>query len=1230
MINIQTHAIPEALSKFANNAPLLAGAEELLRVLGYSSRRTVDVGSIEDFIERFAPNNQLTERQGKLFESWSTVEIVFQLTDAEISNQNDLFETANFDEGRIKSFLFLTVDMLERVYTRTFLAETTRAINRLFAMPVILLFRHGSTLTLAVTHRRAHKLNEYRDVLERVTLIKDIRVGAPHRAHIDILSDLSLKQLIKSGVDSFDMLHEKWEQSLDIELLNKRFYLDIFAWFEWAVESCNFPDDGAGEGGAERHVIRLITRLLFIWFLKEKHLVSEDLFEDEFACSALKNHSLDSTDYYRAILQNLFFATLNTEIESRSFRYENEPLDHNFKEFRYRELLTDPHAFVKKLETVPFVNGGLFDCLDDFASPGSDGKLVDAFTEKQIQGNNLNVPARLFLDSEDGLFALFRRYKFTIEESTPLDREVALDPELLGRVFENLLAAYNPETRETARKETGSYYTPRPVVDYMVREALIEALLGKITPPDEEIDWWWRDRLQYLLDHSNAMDDANDFFKESERRTVVAAIAEIRTLDPAVGSGAFPMGILQTLTLALRRLDPNNTLWEEIQKERAKVRAGEAFDTQDQYLRDDELSEISTTFEKYRESDFGRKLYLIQNGIYGVDIQPIACQIAKLRFFISLVIEQEPDPHKPNLGIKPLPNLETRLVAADSLLDLQSQTDDLLQQDTVALMLRKITAIRERYFLADSWSRKLECVELDKCLRRNLREILEIERQSWIAAEERDIESAAERFPNMATRETFRENKLRKLAVQKRNFDRAFNDARMIAGWDPFDQNAHANWFNAQYMFNVSDGFDVVIGNPPYIQLQKNGGHAGNLYQGAGYETFVRSGDIYQLFYERGCGLLKLGTGTLVFITSNSWLKAKYGRLLRQYFANQHTPLSLVEMGRNVFENAIVDTAVLSVRRGKTRPVTCRAVDIEQTSYTEFPPPSEDWGTLQPEGELPWMSLSSVERTVIEKMEAVGKPLKLWDISIYYGIKTGYNKAFIVDTTVRDKLINEDPNSEEILKPILRGRDIARYHANWVGLWLISTLPSLDIDIDNYPAIKRHLLSFGKERLAQDGCRLPGGRRSRAKTSYAWYELQTTCAFHEKFGDTKLLWRDMSDVGCFAYSNEEIYTNDKAFLMTGPFLKYLCAILNSSIISWYVSKTGLTTGMGLTQWKKYVVESIPVPPPGHLEQQFIDVVDLILQDCHVNYRDAERELDQLTFSLYGLTQNEQRKILNET
>ena len=773
---------------------------------------------------------------------------MFQVAGEEIADEARLFEGKEFAPGVIESFLFLAVDLEGDDYDRTYLADTTRTVNRLFSMPVVLLFRHGAAVSLAVVHRRVHKRDANRDVPEKVTLVKGIRTDrTPHRAHTDILAALALPRLVAAaGVRSFDDLHAAWERTLDVEELNRRFYRELLRWFERAVTECRFPDDGAGDGTAQRHVIRLITRLLFIWFLKEKGLAPDTVFEEDFARSALTQHAADRTDYYRAVLQNLFFATLNTEIGKRAFRKpsasgrRDNPDHRDFSKYRYRALLTDPEGFTATLRSVPFVNGGLFDCLDDFEGTKAGGRRIDAFTDNPAQGRDLHVPARLFFDA-DGLFPLFRRYKFTVEENTPLDREVALDPELLGLVFENLLAAYNPETRETARKATGSYYTPRHIVNYMVDETLAAALAENSRPTDGD-GTYWRDRLRSLLDY----EDAGEFFDSDETQSIIRAIAELRVLDPAVGSGAFPMGVLHKLTLALRRLDPDNTRWEALQKERVATRAGAAFDATDSEAREEELREISHTFDAYRDSDFGRKLYLIQNGIFGVDIQPVACQIAKLRFFISLVIEQHTntDPTD-NYGIRPLPNLETRFVAANTLIGLGDKQEDVLGSDVIKTMEDELRRVRERYFNARTRETKRRLRKQDDALRA-------------------------------------------KLALKLEELGFGHDNAQAVATWDPYNQNAGAAWFDREWMFGLSNGFDIIIGNPPYVE-SRNSLLSDSLKDSYRDQTLAdwgealpRGSDLLIYFYARAPKFLN-GSGSGCFITQNAWLGTDYGKKFQKF-----------------------------------------------------------------------------------------------------------------------------------------------------------------------------------------------------------------------------------------------------------------------------------------------------------------------------------------------------------
>ncbi len=652
-----------------------AAATDLLGIMGYRSNLVSDSppATVDDFIQQYPAPTPGTRAERALREAVESIRILFQFTDHEIAAQGSLFSTA-FDTGNARSFLFAAVELKQASYPRGDYATFAREINKRWQIPTVVLFRTASDLlTLAFVHRRPNRRDPDRDVLGSVSLIREIRPSAPHRAHLDILSELSLVERLswislRGQSRNFDGLLAAWLAALDTEELNRRFYRELLRWFDRAVqpEFTRFPTAENKVISPQEHVIRLITRMLFIWFIKEKGLVAPELFMENQVAPLLKDYDRSTGDsYYRAVLQNLFFATLNTEIDRRGFSRESNPTHRDFTRYRFRFEMADADALVDHFAKTPFINGRLFDCLDSEEAKGKGGYRIDCFSD--VDKRLLSIPNRLFF-GPDGLIDLFEGYKFTVEENTPVEVEVALDPELLGKVFENLLAAYNPETKESARKQTGSYYTPRAVVDYMVDQALVASIVQKVVPEDADRTWW-EERLHYLLDYS----DAGELFLPEEADRVVRAIADLKVLDPAVGSGAFPMGVLHKLTLALRRLDSDNRRWEALQRDLALKRTEKAYGAATQQQRDQDLQNISDTFERYRGSDVGRKLYLVQNSIYGVDIQPVATQIAKLRFFISLAIEQQPAAAAENYGIQPLPNLETRFVAADTLLGLDNK-----------------------------------------------------------------------------------------------------------------------------------------------------------------------------------------------------------------------------------------------------------------------------------------------------------------------------------------------------------------------------------------------------------------------------------------------------------------------------------------------------------------------------------------------------------------------------
>ena len=888
-----------------SGAGLPAIATELLALLGYRSQRRWPGPPADGpgFLREFPAPAPGARTERAFADAASSVQILFQITDREIARaiaeetQHSLFtadESApdapgGFDTGNARSFLFVAVELSGRDYPRGHYAAFTRELNKRFPAPTVALFRTADhRITLAFIHRRPNRHDPDRDVMGRVSLVREIDPANPHRAHIDILAQLALPDRLRwiaghGRPRNFDGLLDAWLDALDTEALNRRFYRELFAWFQHAVDTAQFPADPKRTLPAEEHVIRLITRLLFVWFIQEKGLVSGQLFVENRVAALLKDYDRDTGDsYYRAILQNLFFATLNTEIGQRRFSSQTREDHRNFSVYRYRDEIADPDRLQDLLAQTPFINGGLFDCLDSFDSAGAGGVRIDCFTDNPSHRAGLSIPNRLFFGDpgQPGLIDLFHRYKFTIEENTPVEREVALDPELLGQVFENLLAAVNPETRRTARQETGSYYTPRPVVDYMVDQALVGALAPMAFPdaPNADNPAPGPDaaRLRRLLDYDDAFDDAESRFTPAEKERIVRAIAALKALDPAVGSGAFPMGILHKLTLALRRLDPGNDLWEQVQRDRAAQRANAAFDTADQAARDAELVAISHTFEQYRDSDYGRKLYLIQNSVYGVDIQPIAVQIAKLRFFISLAIEQQPnDDPAANYGIKPLPNLETRFVAADTLLALERPPQRTLgQTDAVTRLERAIAANRERHFHASARPDKLQCRRADTRLRRQLAQ-----------------ELRAAGFPAAS--------------------------AGQIAQWEPFDQNAPAApWFDPEYMFGVANGFDIVIANPPYVRQEDI---SPKPYKDALLQAYsdaaVGRSDLYCYFYARGLQLLR-PRGMHVFVCSNSWLDVGYGAKLQQYLLTNAALEAVYESAiERQFITADINTIISVLRK---------------------------------------------------------------------------------------------------------------------------------------------------------------------------------------------------------------------------------------------------------------------------------------------------------------------------
>ena len=937
-------------------------------------------------------------------------------------------------------------------------------------------------------------------------------------------------------------------EAFSVETLTKQFYKDLFEWYQWAIDDSTqvtFPNNITTEDDdrddVEKKVIRMITRIMFVWFIKQKELVPNRIFDIEYLSTILKEFDPYSTtvgNYYNAILQNLFFATLNCAIEDENgnIRKFATSTKRDIKTlYRYAEMFSiSEQEVIEMFAEIPFLNGGLFECLDK--TRDIDGVKqcynFDGFSRNELRfadgryKHRAVVPNNLFFEPEKGLISILNRYSFTIEENSPEEQQVALDPELLGKVFENLLGAYNPETKETARNQSGSFYTPREIVNYMVDESLI-AYLG-----DNDFT-----RSLFRNDFSFEKSKIEEYKKLAEK------IKTVKILDPACGSGAFPMGLLNRMVEILERISPN-------------------------------------------ENVYNLKLSVIENCLYGSDIQSIAAQITKLRFFISLICDCEKDASKPNFGIPTLPNLETKFVSANSLVAKKKKPaqGNLFENSEIEPTKKELGEIRHKHFSAKSASTKHRLREKDQAVR----------------------------------------EKLARLLSDDDNF--APEDAKQLAAWNPYDQNAVSPFFDPEWMFGVADGFDIVIGNPPYIQLQNNGGELAQLYEGCGYSTFARTGDIYCLFYERGWQLLKKN-GHLCYITSNKWMRAGYGEKTRDFFANKTNPLLLIDFaGVKIFESATVDTNILLFSRSNNQHKTICAITNKQnkdsvknlSNFVQQQNSVCDFGSSES-----WVILSPIEQSIKKKIEAVGTPLRDWDINIYRGVLTGCNEAFIINTEKRDEILancqtdDERTRTAELIRPILRGRDIKRYGYVDNGLFLINTHNGIKnklprIDINDYPAVKVHLDQYW-DRIS-----------TRADKGDTPYNLRN-CAYLEDFSKPKVMWKI---IGCninFCFDEKQLICNNAVDIMTGDrdCLIQFVGLMNSKLFDWYLKLTteAEVQGGGIQLYVTTLEKTL-------LKLDFQQpLTDIVYQRIHNQVTDAT--VDMAVFEAYNLTLEEQAFIMQD-
>ena len=847
-----------------------------------------------------------------------------------------------------------------------------------------------------------------------------------------------------------------WHAAFDVETVTDKFFADyqrVFAQVENAVE-------GVSENELEARRLytqRLFNRLMFLRFIEKKGWLTYN----------------GDRDYLRA----LFYAT---EAETD----ENFLNDRLYWAF-FNGLGTpggspnDQPEIVERRGEVPFLNGGLFEMQD--------------YDER----NAVHIPNEQF----DEILKLFERYNFTVTESTPLDVEVAVDPEMLGKVFEELV---------TGRHDTGSYYTPRPVVSFMCRESLKICLQNKT---DETLE-----TLQKFVVDADATE-----IRDPEK--VLQVLQTLRICDPACGSGAYLLGMMSEL-LRLR-----DALFQSKQVD--------------------------------PKSTYQRKLDIIQKNLYGVDKDEFAVNIAMLRLWLSLAIDYESDTPEP------LPNLDYKVATGDSVTGPAPEpTDEQIQPEDY--LIQQIQEHHAEFLVTHNDPEKQRLREEISELKRHI--------QGW--------QENPEGF------------------VWPVEFPEVFQEG----------------------------GFDIVIGNPPYVRQEKIIPIKPVLKK-LFPEVYTGTADLYVYFYKRGCELLR-ARGVLTYISSNKFLRAGYGKKLRVFFTDKMCLNELLDFGRVQVFKASVDTCIVLVENATPSSEAFFAATFRDS--TDIPRLSDAFQEhaismhahdLSPDG---WALTSSDVFRLLEKLKNMGIPLGEYVDGFYRGVVTGCNDAFIVRKSVRQQLVAEDARSDELIKPMLRGKNLRKWKAASEIEYLIVIASSANrewpwsdarndseaerVFAETYPVIYQHLNDYRERLIARDD-----------QGKFYW-ELRS-CTYYAEFEKPKIVYRRIAKSLDAIYDTTGTFGLDTTFFIPTNDLSLL-AILNSKLFDWYARHKVLPlndpwAGGGLQFFAQYM-EKVPIADRTEAQKAVLStLVEQILADpASDQVREIEREIDTLVYELYGLTDTE--------
>jgi len=982
----------------------------------------------------------------------------------------------------------------------------------------------------------------------RVDKLKMI-VSDPTRHDLDTLNAIHAHR--RSG----QQVYQAQAEAFNVARITKRFYDEYKEHYDLAREAIRHYNKGIPEFQNEDqedklHAFtqRLLGRLMFLYFLQRKGwLGGQKRFLTDQFIDTVKRHAGEFSDdqetfyYYTEVLEPLFFETMNTKRPDNITKWPGV--------------------------RIPYLNGGLFD-----RSRDPEGVII--------------LPDSLFdPHSSDGLLAFFNRYNFTIADDTPLEQDVAVDPEMLGKVFENML-------EERDRGQTGSFYTPRTIVSYMCQEALAGYLEESAGIP--------RNTTRAQFDPDTAEPLTAD---EAER--ISAALDTLTVLDPAVGSGSFLVGMLQEIIL-LRR---------------ACAKA----------------LEIDVTPEMLADW----KEAIIRDTLYGVDIKPEAIEIAQLRLWLALVVDQTIE------QARPLPNLDYKLMAGDSLIE-TIDGEPVLTENATTLLNASTSGEWEpvepqlKLFDPNPMQMRMGLFESEKRTQQERIRLDEL-RQQFFRASPEERRALRDEITTQERRIVFSSLKEKAEALQaqidhlgkkaalaggilSRTDQRKLEDAsaRLTRITDLQEQmrnpEAALPFFlyrlHFSEVFAAKDGFDVVIANPPYVRQELISDQKPELH--ASYpNVYAGTADLYVYFFARAFNLLRTN-GQLSFITPNKFMRASYGKKLRGYLANEEHLHTLIDFGDlPIFDATTYPMITLASNQlpngNKIKVLEITSLDesenLHQAADRAFRLPQD---TLSEEG---WQLSVPEVRALMDKLKAVGKPLGEM-VEIYRGVTTGFNEAFVIDEETRARLIAADPKSAEVIKPWLRGRDVKRWQIEWSQLYVIFSRQGIDIGV--YPAIKEYLEQFKEDLTPKQN---NNQKRGRKPGNYRWYELQDITAYYAEFEKPKIIWAKYGIEPAFALDKNGFYFANTVFLLVSDDMNWL-ALLNSRVVQWFAKQTFNIVRGGYVEWIPANISQIPIPvPPASLYQQVVILTQQCLEAAQ-NEPDRlpalETELNALVYEAYGL------------